>query len=79
MQTARDKDPTRSHPLCRAVFSLFAKTMRAKRGHLEDGGAEHGVSGETPSRIVFADKTGGARERGLAQRPYGIMSLLPNG
>jgi hypothetical protein len=53
------------------VFSLFAKTMRAKRGHLEDGGAEHGVSGETPSRIVFADKTGGARERGLATRGEG--------
>jgi hypothetical protein len=30
-------------PLCRAVFSLFAKTMRAKRGHLEDGGVELGV------------------------------------
>ena len=29
-------------PLCRAVFSLFAKTMRAKRGVLEDGGAELG-------------------------------------
>jgi hypothetical protein len=27
-------------PLCRAEFSLFAKTMRAKRGLLEDGGAE---------------------------------------
>jgi hypothetical protein len=25
---------------CRAVFSLFAKTMRARRGQLEDGGAE---------------------------------------
>jgi hypothetical protein len=44
-------------PLYRAVFYLFAKTMRAKRGHLEDGSAELGVSGETPSRIVFADTT----------------------
>jgi nucleoside-diphosphate-sugar epimerase len=31
-----------TNPLCRAVFSLFAKTMRAKRGLLEDGGAELG-------------------------------------
>jgi hypothetical protein len=29
--------------LCRAVFSLFAKTMRVKSGQLEDGGAELGV------------------------------------
>jgi hypothetical protein len=29
-------------PLYRAVFSLFAKTMRAKRGLLEDGGADFG-------------------------------------
>jgi hypothetical protein len=29
-------------PLCRAVFSLIAKTMRAKRGLLEDGSAELG-------------------------------------
>jgi hypothetical protein len=38
--------------------------MRAKRGLLEDGGAELGEWDETPSRIVFADATSGARERG---------------
>jgi hypothetical protein len=32
-----------SGPLCRAVVSLFAKTMRAKRGQLDDGDAELGV------------------------------------
>jgi hypothetical protein len=31
-----------ANPLYRAVFSLFAKTMRAKRGLLEDGSAELG-------------------------------------
>jgi hypothetical protein len=46
------------------VFSLFAKTMRAKRGLLEDGGVELGECDETTSRIVFADTTSGARERG---------------
>jgi hypothetical protein len=33
---------TWERPLFRAVFSLFAKTMPAKRGHLEDGSAELG-------------------------------------
>jgi hypothetical protein len=32
-----------ARPLCRAVFSLFAKTMRAKRWQLEDGGADLGA------------------------------------
>jgi hypothetical protein len=32
-----------ANPLCRAVLSLFAKTMRAKHGQLEDGGAELGA------------------------------------
>jgi hypothetical protein len=36
--SVRDGDP-----LYRAVFYPFAKTMRAKRGHLQDGGAELGV------------------------------------
>jgi hypothetical protein len=31
------------NPLFRAAFSPFAKTMRAKRGQLEDGGAELGA------------------------------------
>ncbi len=35
-----DKKRSIMDPLYRAVFSLFAKTMRAKRGQLEDGGAE---------------------------------------
>jgi hypothetical protein len=35
--TMRCRDPP-----YRALFSLFAKTMRAKGGHLEDGGAELG-------------------------------------
>jgi hypothetical protein len=32
-----------AEPLYRTVFSLFAKTMRARRGQLEDRGAELGV------------------------------------
>jgi hypothetical protein len=51
-------------PLCRAVVSLIAKTMRAKRGLLEDGSAELGERDEPSSRIVFADTTSGARELG---------------
>jgi hypothetical protein len=38
-----DAADAKRDPLYRAVFYLFAKTMRAKRGHLQDGGAELGV------------------------------------
>jgi hypothetical protein len=40
--TLRDAGERCQPALCRAVFSLFAKTMRAKRGQLQDGGAELG-------------------------------------
>jgi DNA invertase Pin-like site-specific DNA recombinase len=42
VRTAMAAQAAIGDPLCRAVFSLFAKTMRAKRGLLEDGGAELG-------------------------------------
>jgi outer membrane protein assembly factor BamB len=41
-RTARATPVIAGPPLARAVFSLFAKTMRAKRGLLEDGSAELG-------------------------------------
>jgi hypothetical protein len=35
-----EPDENGENPLSRDTFYLFAKTMRAKRGLLEDGGAE---------------------------------------
>jgi hypothetical protein len=58
-------------PLFRAAFSLFAKTMRAKRGQLEDVGAELGawaLFAGSPPRWRISGDTAQRRSNGCLQR-----------
>jgi hypothetical protein len=57
-------------PLYCAVFSLFPKTMRAKRGHLEDGGASLACEAETPSLIVFGNRENTGRQSGRPTKDF---------
>jgi hypothetical protein len=61
----------------RATRARSAGYSSAKRGLLEDGGAELGGCAEAPSRIVFADTTSGGRKRGPSAPRLPRASSLP--